>query len=145
MQLLQAEFQALTIDGTNYLLAAGTSDVNSDYIDMDGFRHVSVVVEIGTIAASGAVTCSLTQCATSGGSYTAVTGATSTVSADTDDNKLIVLDLLDVTQRYVKLSTVRADGGNSTINAAFAIKRGARKKPSAASATTLQRVSVVCP
>lgn len=145
MQLLQAEFQALTIDGTNYLLAAGTSDVNSDYIDMDGFRHVSVVVEIGTIAASGAVTCSLTQCATSGGSYTAVTGATSTVSADTDDNKLIVLDLLDVTQRYVKLSTVRADGGNSTINAAFAIKRGARKKPSTASATTLQRVSVVCP
>lgn len=143
MQLLQAEFQALTIDGTNYLLAAGTSDVNSDYIDMDGFRHVSVVVEIGTIAASGAVTCSLTQCATSGGTYTAVTGATSTVSADTDDNKLIVLDLLDVTQRYVKLSTVRGDGGNSTINAAVAIKRGARKKPSTASATTLQRVSVV--
>lgn len=143
MRLLQAQFQALTIDGTNYLLAAGTSDVNSDYIDMDGYRDVHVVVEIGTIAASGAVTCSLTQCATSGGSYTAVTGATSTVSADTDDNKLIVLDYTDVTQRYVKLSTVRADGGNSTINAAIAIKRGARKKPSTASATTLQRVSVV--
>jgi hypothetical protein len=114
--------QRLTIDGTNYILAAGTSDVNSGIFDTLGFEGVAFILELGVIAASGAVSVKAQQGAASNMSDAAdLTGTSQGATADTDDNKCILIDLGRPAERYVRLAITRGDGGNSTIDGLIAL------------------------
>jgi hypothetical protein len=125
MQNLQVQARALTIDGTNYLLAAGTSDVNSEAVDMSGFRDVAFIVMLGTLAASSTVTCKVQESANNS-DWADVASSSTGALADTQDNKTIILSLTDVAKRYYRVVTTRGDAGNSTINALVALVGGPR-------------------
>lgn len=122
----------LTWDGTNYTLAAGTTDVlSSTEIDMQGFDSLMVVGCIGAIAASGSVSMQLKNSDTSGtyGSGTVDNiGSAAANNADTDDNKLLVLEVHKPSRRYIKVITTRATG-NVTPLALVAILYNAKDQP----------------
>lgn len=62
--------------------AAGTTN----YADTAGFRYAMVVAKFGTIGAAAATVLKVTECDTSGGTYTDITGAVS--SGTTGDGRL---------------------------------------------------------
>lgn len=116
------EIQRVTVDGTNYILAAGTTDVNSGVVDTRGYKGIAWVMAIGVIAASGAVSVKAQQGEASNLSDAAdLAGTAQGATADTDDNKLIVIDMYRPKERYQRIATTRGDGGNSTIDGLFAI------------------------
>jgi hypothetical protein len=136
----------LTVDGTNNILAAGTSDVNSEIVDMQNFTGILIIVALGVIAASGAVTIKVQQGNASNMSDAAdILGSAIGPCADTDDNKLMVSELIRPTERYVRIVTTRGDGGNSTIDGIFVVLFGARKQPVAADATVFGQEVIVGP
>lgn len=135
-----SQVRRLTVDGTNYILAAGTSDVNSGVVDTMGFGGVMFVAGVGVIAASGAVTFKAQQSGDSGGSpddFSDILGSALTAYGDTDDNKIVVLDIRVPKKRYVRLTTTRGDGGNSTIDFVIAILYNPAQSPPALDALTL--------
>lgn len=116
--------QRVTIDGTNNILAAGTSDVNSGVIDTLGYGGCLIIMGAGVIATSGTVDAKLQQSADSGGSpddFSDIAGSGQTQMVDTDDNKLFVWDVRACKKRYLRVATTRGDGGNSTIDFLVAI------------------------
>lgn len=122
----------LTWDGTNYTVSAGTTDVlASTEIDMQGYDSLMVVGCIGAIAASGSVSMQLKNSDTSGtyGSGTIDNiGSAAANSADTDDNKLLILEVHKPPRRYIKVYTTRATG-NITPLALVAILFNAKDVP----------------
>lgn len=106
--------------------AAGATDITGATIDTANYEGVAFVVQLGAIV-SGAVTAlKLTECDTSGGTYTDVASTSITV-ADDDDNEVRYLDYHRPAKRYVKLYVDRATQ-NATLTA-VAIKYGAKAQP----------------
>lgn len=127
--LKDAEIQHLTFDGTNYALAAGTSDVTSDYIDTANCEEVTILCVLGVMAASSTWDLKLQECDTSGGTYADLTGTAATQAVATDDDKVIGITIKKPLKRFLKVVSTRGDGGNATGQALLAIKRGIRDKP----------------
>ncbi|MFZ4483747.1 MAG: hypothetical protein ACOYOL_07190 [Chthoniobacterales bacterium] len=117
----------VTVDGTNYSLTAGTSDVNSGAIDLQGFSQVSILVALGTMAASSTVDAKL-QHSSDNSNWSDILSSAVTQAVATDDDKCVGFSLNEPTLRYVRVAFTRGDGGNSIINAVFAIKK-ARSAP----------------
>jgi len=125
------EVRPLTIEGTNYLLTAGTSDVDSGSVDTDGYDGVMFIVLPGIISASGAISVKAAQSSDDGSTdgYSDIAGTLQGPTADTDDNKAIVIDIYRPKKRYVRVHTTRGDGGNSVINALVALLYHAGNEP----------------
>lgn len=83
--------------------AAGTSDVNSDSVDMSGFRGVMFVVTFGTITASAVTSVKGQQSSDDGSSdtFADLTGTSISV-ADSDDDKVVLLDIYRPNERYLR-------------------------------------------
>jgi hypothetical protein len=134
------QVRRLTIDGTNYILAAGTSDVASGAVDTRGFGGVMFIAGVGVIAATGAVTFKGQQSSDLAGSpdaYSDILGAALTAYGDTDDNKIVILDIRLPMKRFVKLATTRGDAANSTVDFIVAILYNPGQAPTALDALTL--------
>lgn len=102
--------QAISFGATGVLTAA---------IDMQDWKQLICVAQSGTLGTSGTLDVKAVASATSGGTYTALTGksATQLVKA-TDDNKIVVVevvqdDVAKVEKRYVKFNLV-AGTANAT-------------------------------
>jgi hypothetical protein len=105
--------------------ANATGTFTGDAIDMAFHRKIMVIVMAGTIASTGTVDCLLTESATSGGTYTQISGKSITqlTQAGTDSDKQAVINLrsdeLGTGMRYVKVSlrigTAAADSATVTI------------------------------
>jgi hypothetical protein len=119
----------LTIDGTNYVLAAGTTDVNSQSVDLAQYasKRIAFLVALGTIAASGAGTIKV-QHSDDNTNFVDVEG-TSQAWVDTDDDKVIGVEIHRPLKRYLRVVTTRGDAGNSTINGIFALVSDNRTQP----------------
>lgn len=131
----------LTWDGTNYVVSAGTTDVVSNYIDTQGWHAVLIICVVGVLAASSAVTITITECDTSGGSYVALAAGALTAFAATDDDKMVCVLIKNPKKRFIKVSTVRGDGGNSTLECLLAIKHTPRYKPQTMSTSAGQHIA----
>ena len=89
--------------------SATTTD--SSAIDTQGFTEAQLILSFGTTTGtSGTATVSLVECDTSGGTYAAITGATTTAlttdgGAQTDKYVDIALSLLG-RERYLKVRVV---------------------------------------
>jgi hypothetical protein len=68
--------------------AAGT--YTSGAVNTQLHNRVGVFVNVGTIGSADTVTLSFTACATSGGSYSAVTGLTAMAALNADNSQLFV-------------------------------------------------------
>lgn len=106
-----------TIDPDAY--ATGTQA--SDAIDMSVHREVMFIVQLGTLGSSATIDFYVMECATSGGTYTRLTGKSITqlTDAGTDDDKQAIVnvsaDELTAGYRYLKgslrVGTAASDAG----------------------------------
>jgi hypothetical protein len=98
------------------LLRDDVTDAVSDAVDMSKFGSLMAVLVVG--ATDTTVDLALTESATSGGSYTAISGKSITQQTGTDDNEVCVINLkaeeLSSGMRYVKANL---DVGNGTSGA----------------------------
>lgn len=104
------EKRRITIDGTNYQKAAGTTDVlTSGAIDMFGYTSLAIAEDLGAVTNGGACTVKLQQSDDDGSTdaYSDIAGTLYTI-ADADDNKAVLYDVFAPSKRYVKVITTRA-------------------------------------
>jgi hypothetical protein len=119
----------IKVDGTNFEGAAGTTALDSDIIDTATCEGVLIMIGFGAIV-TGAVTSTLLQDGNDGVSLTdAVTLAGSTVTvADSDDDKVVIYDVYQPVNRYLRVVTSRATQ-NATVDFITVMKYGRRKQP----------------
>ena len=120
----------LTADGTNYPLAAGTTDAESGYVDMADWDGVLFLVVMGDNADTATLTAKVEQCDTSGGTYAGLTGASYslTAGASDTDHKMIGFDVYKPLKRYLHLDFDRGTA-NTVIQSVIAIQYRGRKNP----------------
>ena len=71
-----------------------TAAASSAAVDLSQCRKVQAIFTAGGLAGGETITCSLQGCATVGGSYVAIAGASATLTkANNDDTKSIVLEV----------------------------------------------------
>lgn len=105
---------------TTFILAAGTTDVNSGTIDTRGYNELTIIFMSGTMAASSSIDLAL-QYSDNDSDWTAVTSGTTAQVSATDDNKVTVVNIADLQHRYYRLAVTRGDGGNATIDGVIAL------------------------
>lgn len=106
---------------TVFTLSAGTSDVTSSVIDLQASNAAAIMVTLGAITASGTFTAYVEQSDASGSGFAALSGATVSINADTDDNKNLVIDLAQPTKRYIRVVCDRG-GANAVVDAIHCFK-----------------------
>lgn len=123
--------------------AAGTGDtITSGYVDMTGFESVMFICSLGAIAAGGSATLKAQQDTDPAfGTVADLAGTGVANSADTDDNKLLILEIVKPQERYVRPAVVRAVG-NVTIESVVAIQSGASYVPTTHDSTTVEASEV---
>lgn len=103
-------------------ITAGATGVLTDAIDMKNYSRLIAVVMSGTLGTSGTFDAKFSGCATSGGTYVAITGkAITQMVKASNDNDIAVIELdrelvAKEGYRYVKLHLV-AGTANSTSSA----------------------------
>lgn len=102
-------------DGSGWTVAAGTSAVNSDIVDTAGYDGVRFILAMGAIVSGAATSSKVQQDTDSAGGTMADLAGTSITIADTDDNKMIVHEVLKPKERYLRLAISRATQ-NATID-----------------------------
>jgi hypothetical protein len=109
--------------------AAGTGTITSDAVNMASAEGVAVIVAMGAVTSGAATSVKLQQSSDDGGTdaYSDLEGTSITI-ADTDDNKMLVLDLVKPTKQYIKAVVSRATA-NSAVDGIFAVKYGKRLQP----------------
>lgn len=107
-------------------VAAGTTDVESTSIDMDGFDEATFIADLGAIV-SGAVTSAKLQGSSDNSSFSDLEGTGLTIG-DTDDNELVVLNIVRPQHRYLKMVIDRGTQ-NATVDSILCIQSQAREVP----------------
>ncbi|MAV35188.1 MAG: hypothetical protein CMJ59_06985 [Planctomycetaceae bacterium] len=115
-------------------VAAGTSDQNSSSVDMKSYDAVTFVVGFGAITAS-AVTSIKLQGSDDDLSFSDLAGTAITV-ADSDDDKIVLSEINQPQQRYVRCVVDRGTQ-NAVIDFAVALQNKANKAPVTQSSTVL--------
>lgn len=129
-------------DGSGFTVAAGTSAVNSDAIDMLGYESCRIKIGFGAIT-SGAVTSTKLQDGDTSTPATDLLGSSQTV-ADTDDNHVVIYDVYRPQKRYLRVATSRATQ-NAAIDYVEVERYGVRKQPVTADATVIATKVMVSP
>lgn len=124
--------QHITIDGTNYILSAGTSDVNSEAVDVQNCDEVTFLMTVGVMAPSSSIDVKLQESDSSGSGFTDLAGTALTQVSATDDDKMVAISVRKPLKRYLRMVTTRGDGGNSTIQSLHVVKGPVRKQNDAA-------------
>lgn len=126
------------------LVAAGTDIalVESSAIDCAGYDRIMVTLDIGpTATQNGTVKFYLEECATSGGSYTALSGATigtHTHGASDEAAQTYVIDA-KLNLRYIKVAYQR-ETQNTAFNSGLALLYNNKKLPVAQNAVVKELI-----
>lgn len=116
----------------------GQGDVTSSILDMSGWEGVIFIAELGDVDD----TCVLTLTCEQGdallmGDAAALTGTTTfTADATSGDDKVMTLEEIYPTERYVRAVLGRATA-NAIVDSILAIQFGAATKPTTHDATTV--------
>lgn len=102
-------------DGSGWTVAAGTSNVASDIVDTAGYDGIRFILAMGAIVSGAATSANVQQNTANSASGMADLAGSSITIADTDDNKLIVIEIIKPLERYLRLETLRATQ-NSTVD-----------------------------
>jgi len=111
-------------------VAAGTSDQNGTGVDMSGFDGVMFVASFGTLTATQVTSLKAQGSSDDGSSdtYADLTGTLVGPMDDDDDNKVLVLDVQQPKERYIRPVINRATA-NAVIDGIVAIQYKARDVP----------------
>ena len=116
-------------------VAAGTTSVESDGVDINGFESIVFIVALGAITTGAATSVKLQQ-STDNSSFADLEGTSITV-ADDDDNQIALLEIHRPRERYVRAVVSRATQ-NAVVDGIFAIKHnGTRYAPITQGATVV--------
>lgn len=107
---------------TTYTLAAGTTDVTSGEIDCQGILELSILIALGTMAASATIDIKFQHSDSSGSGFVDIENSALTQGVATDDDKCYAVTIKNPTKRFVRVYIDRG-GGNGIINAIFAFKK----------------------
>ncbi len=127
--------KAVKITKVKLTVATGTTTINSDIVDMQGYDGVLFLASIGTAAADNGVKAQ--QGAASNMSDAADLAGTKILSDATQ--KEFVLDIYRPLERYMRLAVIRPT--TTTIEAVWAIQYQGNKKP-VSNVTTAQATEV---
>mgnify|MGYP003962537649 CR=1 FL=1 len=118
------------IDSVVNTQADGTGTTSSDILDMANHCGVLFVCKFGDVTDTAVLTLQAQQdTASGGGTMATLTGtATFTAGATDGDDKLLILDVVEPRERYIRAQVVVATA-NAVIESVTAIRYGARKKP----------------
>ena len=108
--------RAITVDGTNYLLVAGTTDVTSGIVDTLGFYGVRFIYAMGTITTGAVTSFKVQQGDIAAMSDAADLAGSNVVIADTMSNKLAISEIYRPMNRYVRALLDRGTQ-NAVVNA----------------------------
>lgn len=118
------------------------------YVDTFGLNYITYILQLGAMDIA-MVALKLTECETSGGSYTDISGADFSVSpltlpVDTDDNKLVAIyvPISGVRMRYQKIVATFGDGAAGTYASCIALLSPSQK-PSTATTRGLLSQAIV--
>lgn len=130
---LNADFR-VSVNAT----AAGTGDtINGTAIDMAGWEGILLIYSFGAITTSAVTTIKAQGGAASDGSDGADLLGTAQSIADTDDNKIAMVDIFNPKQRYIRPVITRATA-NAVINNVIAILYRGDITPAAAHSTAVR-------
>ncbi|MCC7365017.1 MAG: hypothetical protein IT303_11660 [Dehalococcoidia bacterium] len=121
--------------------AAGTTDIESDVIDMSGYEGVLFLVTFGAITAGAVTSIKAQQGAASNLSDAADLEGTGIAVADDDDGQTFVIDVYKPRERYVRAVVDRATQ-NAVVGEIYALLYGAKELPvtnTVANTLTLER------
>lgn len=107
---------------------AGTGDVNGTAVDMQGYQAVTFIAFLGAITATGVPSLRAQQGDQSDGSDATDLAGTKVTGDDQDSDKILVLEVTDPIDRYVR-PVVGRDTANVVVDAVVAIRHRARKAP----------------
>lgn len=117
-------------------VAAGTSDIESNIIDMANFDGVLFITSFGAITASAVTSVKVQQDTDSaGGTMADLEGSAQTV-ADDDDDQCVVHDLYKPLERYVRVVVDRGTA-NAVLNSIVAVQYRGSKAPATNDAATV--------
>ena len=98
-------------------VAAGATDANGVIIDTQGYRNALFTAHFGAIVSTAVTGFKITASDSSDMSGAEdITGAVAAL-ADSDDDKLVEIDVKAITKRYLRCVTTRATA-NATLNGA---------------------------
>ena len=138
MSLMNLLKRSSAIRHSNSVAAGVTVITPSAGVDLKGFDGCLFIVPWGAITAAGVQSVEVHQSSDDGvaDGFSALLGSKVTV-ADSDDNKLTVIDVFRPLKRYVKAIVNRATQ-NSAIDGIIAIRYCAASDPPTHDATTVQ-------
>ena len=118
-------------------VAAGQTVINSASVDMSGFDGVGFAVAFGAITATAVTSVKVQQSGDDGvaDAWADLTGTSITV-ADTDDDKLFVVDVAHPTERYLR-AVVSRGTADSVVDGIIAVQYGPKKTPTTHDAATV--------
>lgn len=105
--------------------AAGTTDVDSDILDMSGYEGVMFFTSLGTAAADNSI--KIQQNTANSASGMADLEGTSIVSGASPSNEDLASDIYRPRERYVRAKVIRTT--SSTCESIWAIQYGPRTQP----------------
>jgi hypothetical protein len=120
--------QHVVFDRVNVAAGVATTDVTSDIVDMAGFDGVLFLVLWGTIT-DGTPLVRVQSGAAANMSDAADLAGTSVVAAITDDNKLSIVDVVSISERYVRCVVTRGGATGAVVDGILAIKYRAKNEP----------------
>jgi len=136
--------EAAVIDRIKTIQTVGTGDVTSDTVDMAGFDAVLFLVIWGAIT-DGTPAVKVRSGAASDMSDAADLAGTSVAIEDTDDNKMAIVDVTHISERYVNCVVTRGGSTGAVVDAIIAIKYKARSEPVTQSADVAGHEKHVAP
>ena len=129
--------KALSVISAANASAAGTATITSAAIDTAGYEGVLIAIKFGAIVSGAVVTVKAQQSSDNAvaDAYADLLGTSQTV-ADTDDNKVFLIDIYKPAERYLK-AIVSTATQNSTVECIVAYRYGAKKLPAVDDSTTV--------
>lgn len=105
MQLTKATLtKRIKPDASGYTVAAGTSDVNSDIVDTQGYEGVRFIAMFGAITSGAVTSLKVQQNTANSGTGMADLEGTNIAVADDDDNQIAITDIIHPTERYLRVA-----------------------------------------
>lgn len=127
-----------TVDGTNYFLTAGTSDVLSAAIDCANCDEIDIILIWGTMSGSSSGDAKLQESDASAGSYADLAGSAATQITASDSSFVQAWTVKRPLKQFLKVAIARGDGGNSVVQALIVLKHTKRKQPVTQAVTAAQ-------
>lgn len=123
--------------------ASGNSAVNSTALDMQGFDAVTFLVALGAVDANTTASVFIEQSSDNNSADAWATLADSGVDVgQSDDNKVVALEVLDPQERYLRCCVTRQA---TVVDGIVAIQRAAKLAPVTQSTTVLSATILASP